>query len=132
MSIFNQRDCIHTTQNAGNIKLVQRFTSGKAPTFRVKGRNRQLEFRLYAGRSLRTRGKVNVGDLVSSTAERLVKVPFEDKVDGKVTEAFLSVAQIAPVATSLNPPRDIFPVGYKRHQSPVPQYTFPVGRVCAH
>ena len=92
-------DGVDITRKAGNMTLIQRFPSGKAPTFRVKGRSRQLEFRLYAGSSLRTRAKVTVGDLAASTTERVVKVPFEEKVGGKVAKAFLSVAQIAPVAT---------------------------------
>ena len=112
----------------GQISLVQRFPDGKGPTFRVKGRNSLLEFRLYAGRSLRTRAEVNVGDLVSCTTQGVVKVPFEEKVNGKVAKAFLSLAQIAPFATPLAPPRDIFPYRYKRDpNSSVPLCTFPLG-----
>ena len=117
-------DGMHATTKS---TLIQRFPSGKAPTFRVKGRNSQLqlEFRLYAGRSLRTRAEVNAGDLVSRTSERLVKVPFEDKEDGKVAKAFLVVAQTSPVATPLPPPR--FPFHYKRDQNSAPLATFPLG-----
>ena len=55
-------------------------------------------------------------------------VPFQEKVDGKVAKAFLSVAQIAPFATPLAPPREIFPYRYKRDpNSAVPLCTFPLG-----
>ena len=93
------KDNAQAIRKDGTIALVQRFPSGEAPTFRVKGRNSQLEIRLYAGRSLRTHAKVTVGDLVSSTAGRVVQVPFQEKPGGKVAKGFLSVAQIAPAAT---------------------------------
>ena len=114
-------------RKAGQVALVQRFPNGEAPAFRVKGRNSQLEFRLYAGGSLRTRAVVTVGDLVSCTAQRVAKVPFKQKVDGKVAEAFLSLAQIAPFATPLAPPDDTVP--HKREDnSPVPLCNFPLGQ----
>ena len=127
LSLEVLKDGIHATRKAGKITLVQRFLSGEAPRFRVKGRTKQLEVRLYAGRSLRTRGEVNVGDLVSRTAERLVKVPFEEKVDGKVAKAFLTVAQVAPVATPLPPhARETFPAGYNGHHTSLPPCTCPL------
>ena len=92
----------HAIVEDGNIALVQRFPSEGAPAFRVKGRNSLLEFRLYAGRSLRTRAEVSVGDLVSCTSQGVAKVPFPEKVDGKVAKAFLSVAQMAPFATPIH------------------------------
>ena len=119
------KDGIHTTRKDSKITLIQRFPGGKAPTFRVKGRNNKLEIRLYAGKSLRTRAKVRVRDLVSGTAERVIKVPFEDVQGGKVEKAFLSVVQISPVATPPSPP--VYPVGYKRVPNPAPLCTFPLG-----
>ncbi|XP_063863406.1 uncharacterized protein LOC135102310 [Scylla paramamosain] len=120
------RDGVHATRKGGKIALVQRFASGKAPTFRVKGRSSKLEIRLYARRTLRTRVQVEVGHLVCGTAERLLKVPFEVKVGGKVEKAFLVVAQTSPVPTP--PPPPIYPVGHKRLSSPpVPKCSFPLG-----
>ncbi|MPC18504.1 hypothetical protein E2C01_011389 [Portunus trituberculatus] len=120
------RDGVYATRKCGKITLVQRFASGKAPTFSVKGRSSKLVIRLYAKRTLRTRAQVEVGQLVCGTAERLLKVPFEVKVGGKVEKAFLVVAQTSPVATP--PPPPIYPVGHKRLSSPpVPRCTFPLG-----
>ena len=96
------KDGSQPAKKPGQINLVQRFPNGKAPTFRVKGRNSLLEFRLYARRSLRTRAEVSVGDLVSCTSQGVAKVPFPEKVDGKVAKAFLSVAQMAPFATPIH------------------------------
>lgn len=123
------RDGVHATRKDGKITLVQRFASGKAPTFRVKGSSTsssKLVIRLYSRRSLRTRAQVEVGHLVSGTAERLTKVDFEVKIGGKVERGFLVVGQLSPLPTP--PPPPVYPVGHKRVSSPgVQECSFPVG-----
>ena len=126
LEMLSDDQCV--TRTPGYVTLVQRFPSGKGPTFRVKGRANQLQIRLNVGRSLRTHAKVTVGDLVSNSTEGLAHVPFKENVDGKVARAYLSVAQIPPLATPLPPPREVHPLGYKRnHNSPPPLCTFPLG-----
>ena len=119
------RDGVHATKKDGKITLVQRFQSGRAPTFHVKGRDKQLVLELCAGARRRTRALVHVGDLVSGTASSVVKVPFEVRLGGKVEKAFLTVAQLSPVSTP--PPPPVYPVGYKRGANHVPHVTFPLG-----
>lgn len=104
LALDKLRDASPVTRKAGHITLVQQFPTGKAPVFTAKGRDKKLEIRLLAGTKLRTRAKVSVGDLISCTAERLMEVPFEEKVGGKVASGCLSVAQISPVATPAPPP----------------------------
>ena len=119
------RDGIHATRKDGKITLIQRFPETTAPMFRVKGRNSKLVIRLYAGHSLRTQAKVTVEDLVSATAERVVKVPFEEIKGGKVEKAFLSVIQSSPNPTPAPP--SVHPLRNNVVADPYPRYTFPVG-----
>ena len=118
-------DTIHTTPKDGKITLIQQFQETMAPMFRVKGRNSKLVIRLYAGHSLRTRAKVTVGDLVSATAQRLVKVPFEEIKGEKVEKAFLSVLQSSPDKTP--PPPPVQPLRYNQIADPWLRYTFSIG-----
>ncbi|MPC36706.1 hypothetical protein E2C01_030174 [Portunus trituberculatus] len=62
------RNGVHATRKDGNITLIQRFQSGRAPTSCVKGHDSQLLLELCAGARVRTRFRVPVGDVMSDTA----------------------------------------------------------------
>ena len=120
--------CAEHLHETGKCELQQRFPRGRGPMLRVKGPTRILVVRLYVGGSLRTKGKITLGDLLSCTAEGITQVPFETKEGDKVEKAFVEMEQISPNPTPLPPP--LVPMTFKFLSQDISpgQLTFPPAR----
>ncbi|MPC69067.1 hypothetical protein E2C01_063281 [Portunus trituberculatus] len=95
----------------GKCELQQRFSRGRGPMLRVKGRTKKLVVRLYKGGSLKTQAEITLGDLLSSTAEGVTQIPFKLEEGGKLEKAFVEMEQISPNPTPLPPP--LLPITFK-------------------
>ena len=98
-------------REAGMCDLQQRFSRGRGPMLRVKGHTRKLVMRLYKGRNLKTQAEINLGELLSRTAEGVTQIPFELQEGGKIQKAFIEMEQISPNPTPLPPP--LLPLSFK-------------------